>query len=197
MLTHIPLVWGLGIWATWVSLMKSSAQDIGSTRSVKSVMITTPLTTLLLFLSYHRCGDKDQVFRNRSLQVNWGVHWSVAVISSRKVQPWSCVLCIVWYSSCWSRKLWNCVTALCITLCLPYIWAENWITTSVHSWCQNKQRKSCLTPLCLFIPTQPSSSDLKFKQLGDLGLNPHFLTAQLCGFGYMIYPVSSSVKGKW
>ena len=49
--------------------MKSGAQNIGSTRSVRGGMSTILLTTLLLLFSYYRCRDKDQVFRNSGLQV--------------------------------------------------------------------------------------------------------------------------------
>lgn len=138
-------------------------------------MITTPLTTLLLFLSYHRCRDKDQVFRNKSLQVNWGVHWSVADSSSRKVQPWSYVLCIVWYSNCWSRKLWNCVTALCITLCLPYIWAENWITTS-SSFMVSEQAEEKLSYSSLPLYPHPTLVFwLKIQAAWEFGSESSFL----------------------
>lgn len=43
---------------------------------------------------------------------------------------------------------------------------------------QEEEKLSYSLP-CLSLPTQPWSSNLKFKQLGNLGVNSHFLTVLL------------------
>ena len=178
--------------------MKSGAQNIGSTRSVRGGMSTILLTTLLLLFSYYRCRDKDQVFRNSGLQVNWGVHWHVAVRSSRKGQAGPG--CRVWCGFQTVEGINHCGTVwpLCVYLCDTLISGPT-IGGRLSSLTVLKlaKQKLFLTLLYLSVPTQSWSSDLDFQQLGVLGLNPHSLTVQLCGSMCMIYPKSSSVKGEW